>query len=122
MAANSLPQARAGNIKPLVVMAKKRWFAAPDVPTADEMGVPGIYISLWHGIWAPKGTPKDVVAKFNAAFKTALADAQVRERMTQQGHDIPTAEQIGPDYLRNRQKSEADLWWPIIKAKNIRAE
>lgn len=122
MAANSLPQARAGNIKPIVVMARKRWFATPDVPTADEMGVPGIYISLWHGLWAPRGTPKDVIARVNAAIVLALADPQVRERMTQQGHEIPAVHQQSAEALRTLQRAEADKWWPIIKAQNIRAE
>jgi tripartite-type tricarboxylate transporter receptor subunit TctC len=122
MAANSLPQARAGAIKPIAVMSKTRWFAAPDVPTAEEMGVPGVAISLWHGMWAPKGTPKEVIAKLNAAVVSALADPAVRERFAAQGQEIAPGEQQTSDGFRAFHRSEAEKWWPIIKAANIKSE
>ena len=99
LAANSLPQVRGGNIKAYAVMAKSRWFAAPDVPTADEAGVPGIYVTTWHGIWAPKGTPKPVIAKLTAAAQAAMADPGSRARLTEQGMDIPPREQQTPEGL-----------------------
>ena len=122
MAANSLPQARAGNIKPMAVMSKKRWFAAPDVPTAEEMGVPEVAISLWHGLWASKGTPKDVIAKLNAAVVAALADPAVQKRFTDQGHEIAPREQQSPEGFAAFHKAEAEKWWPIIKNAGIKAE
>jgi tripartite-type tricarboxylate transporter receptor subunit TctC len=122
MAANSLPQARAGAVKPIAVMSKTRWFAAPEVPTAEEMGVPGLAISLWHGMWAPKGTPKGVVGKLNAAVVNALADPAVQKRYAEQGQEIPSREQQTPKGFAAYHKSEIEKWWPIIKAANIKNE
>jgi tripartite-type tricarboxylate transporter receptor subunit TctC len=122
MAANSLPQARAGNIRPLAVMSKARWFAAPDVPTAEEMGVPGVALSLWHGLWAPKGTPKDVVARLNAAVVTALADPAVQKRFADLGQELPPREQQTPEGFAAYHKAEIEKWWPIIKGAGIKVE
>jgi tripartite-type tricarboxylate transporter receptor subunit TctC len=122
MAANSLPQARTGNIRPLAVMAGKRWFAAPEVPTAEEMGVPGVYLSLWHGLWASKGTPKDIVAKLNAAAVAALADPAVQKRLAEQGHEIAPREQQTPEGFAAFHKAEIERWWPVIKGAGIKAE
>jgi tripartite-type tricarboxylate transporter receptor subunit TctC len=122
MAANSLPQVRAGTIKPIVVMSKRRWFAAPDVPTAEEMGVPGLAISLWHGLWAPKGTPADVVGKLNAAVVAALADPAVAKRFADLGQEIAPRAQQTPEGFAAYHKAEIEKWWPIIKAANIKNE
>jgi tripartite-type tricarboxylate transporter receptor subunit TctC len=122
MAANTLPQARAGNIKPVAVMSKTRWFAAPDTPTAEEMGVPGVYLSLWHGLWASKGTPQDVIARLAAAVVAALADATVRKRLADQGHDVAPREQQTPQGFAAFHRAEIAKWWPIIKGAGIRAE
>src|SRR5260370_15967327 len=89
LAANALSQVRSRNIKAYAVMAKTRWFAAPDIPTSDEAGVPGLYISAWHGLWAPQGTPNAVIAKVNAAAVNAMADAAVRQRIAELGMGIP---------------------------------
>jgi tripartite-type tricarboxylate transporter receptor subunit TctC len=121
LAANSLP-IRSGNIKALAVTAKTRWFAAPDVPTVDEAGAPGLYISTWHGFWFPKGTPKDIVARLNAAAVAAMADPAARQRIADQGMDIPPREQQTPEALAAFHKAEIEKWWPIIKAANIKAE
>jgi tripartite-type tricarboxylate transporter receptor subunit TctC len=122
MAANSLPQARTGAVKPIAVMSRTRWFAAPEVPTAEEMGVPGLAISLWHGMWAPKSTPKDVVGKLNAAVVNALADPAVQKRYAEQGQEIPSREQQTPEGFAAYHKAEIEKWWPIIKAANIKNE
>src|SRR5207302_830817 len=122
LAANSLPQVRSGNIKAFAVMAKTRWFAAPDVPTADEAGLPGIYVSTWHGLWAPKATPRDVVNKLNAAVVAALADPAVRARIADQGLEIPPREQQTPEALGIFHKAEIEKWWPIVKAAGIKPE
>ena len=121
-AANSLPQIRAGRIRAYAVTAKTRLASAPDIPTVDEAGVPGFYISVWHGLWVPKGTPKDVIAKLVSATKAALADPNVRRRLTELGQDIPPPEQQGPERLRAYQQAELDKWVPIIKAANVKAE
>jgi tripartite-type tricarboxylate transporter receptor subunit TctC len=122
LAANSLPFVRTGQIKAYAVMAKARWFAAPDVPTIEEMGVPGLYMSFWHGVWASKGTPKEIVAKLNAAVVNALADPGVRQRFTDQGHEIPPSDQQTPEALAAHHKAETEKWWPIIKDANIRLQ
>src|SRR5260370_22040949 len=90
---------RGGKIRAYAVMAKTRWSAAPDTPTLDEVGVPGVYISFWHGLWVPKGTPKDVIAKLNAAVVCALADATLRQRLADLGHEIPPRDQQTPETL-----------------------
>jgi tripartite-type tricarboxylate transporter receptor subunit TctC len=121
-AATALPYVGSGRIKALAVMAKARMAAAPDIPTVDEAGLPDFYASLWYGLWAPKNTPDDIIAKLNAAAVAALTDATVRRRLADLGQDVPPlAEQI-PRALGARQKAEIDKWWPIIKAANIRAE
>ncbi len=121
-AGQTLPQYRAGTIKAYAVLTGKRWFAAPDVPTIDEAGVPGLHFPFWHGLWAPKGTPKDVIAKLNAAAVEALADAGVRQRFNELGHEIAPREQQTPEALAAYHKAEIDKWWPIIKAANIKLE
>jgi tripartite-type tricarboxylate transporter receptor subunit TctC len=113
---------RGGQIKALAVMAKSRWFGAPEIPTVDETGVPGVYISFWHGLWMPKGTPKDIVARLNGAVVKALADPTVRQRFLDQGQEVPPREQQTPQALAAYHKVEIEKWWPIIKAANIKAE
>jgi tripartite-type tricarboxylate transporter receptor subunit TctC len=121
-AGQTLPQYRAGTIRAYAVLTGKRWFAAPDVPTIDEAGVPGLHFPFWHGLWAPKGTPKDVIAKLNAAAVEALADAGVRQRFNELGHEIVPPEQQTPEALAAYHKAEIDKWWPIIKAADIKLE
>ena len=121
-AGQTLPQYRAGSIKAYAVLTQKRWFAAPDVPTIDEAGVPGLHFPFWHGMWAPKGTPKDVVARLNVAVVDALADAGVRQRFNELGHEIVPREQQMPEALAAYHQAEIAKWWPIIKAANIKPE
>jgi tripartite-type tricarboxylate transporter receptor subunit TctC len=122
MAGNSLPQVRSGAIKALAVMAETRWFAAPDSPTVDEMGVGGLHVAIWHGLWAPKGTPKDIIAKLNAAVVGALAEPTVRQRFEDQGQEIPPRDQQSPEALAAYHRAEIEKWWPMIKAAGIKPE
>ena len=103
-------------------MAKDRWFAAPDIPTVDEFGLPGLYISLWSGMWVAKGTPRDTITTLNSAVVSALADPIVRQRFAEQGQQIPPPDQQTPEALAIYHKAEVEKWWPIIKAANIKAE
>jgi len=119
---NSLPQVRNKQIKAFAVTAKTRLAAAPDIPTVDEAGLPGFYISVWQALWAPKDTPKPIIAKLNAAVQTALANPDVRKRLADLGQDIPPREQQTPEALHAYQKAEIEKWWPIVKAANIKVE
>ena len=115
----SMSQVRAGNIKAFAVTAKNRIAIAPEVPTTDEAGLPGFYFSFWHALWAPKGTPKDIVAKLNGAAVAALADPAIRQKLVDLAQEIFPREQLTPAALATFQQGEIDKWWPIIKAAGI---
>jgi len=119
---NSLPHVRNGKLKAYAVTAKNRLPSAPDIPSVDEAGMPGFYISVWHGLWVPKGTPKEAIEKLTAAVQETLADPAIRARLTELGQDIPPREQQTPAGLAAHHKAEIDKWWPIIKAANIKGE
>jgi tripartite-type tricarboxylate transporter receptor subunit TctC len=120
--ASALAQFRAGQVKAYAVMANKRWAAVPDIPTGDEGGVRDLYASFWHGLWAPKGTPKNVVAVLNAAVVETLADPVVRQRFIDLGQEPWPRDKQTPEALAVQQRVEIEKWWPIIKAAGIRAE
>jgi tripartite-type tricarboxylate transporter receptor subunit TctC len=122
LAASASPQVKAGTIKTYAVTAKTRLGATPDVPTVDEAGLRGFYVSSWHAVWAPKGTPRDVVEKLNSAVVQALADPQVRKRLTEVGQDVYPRDQQTPEALRAFHAAEAEKWWPIVKAANIQSQ
>jgi tripartite-type tricarboxylate transporter receptor subunit TctC len=119
---NSVPQIKAGSIRAYAVEADKRSPAVPDIATTDEAGLPGFYGSLWHGLWAPKGTPPDVIAKLDAAVKVALADATVQARLAELGQEIVPAAEQTPEALAAFQQAEMDKWFPIVKAAGMRGE
>jgi tripartite-type tricarboxylate transporter receptor subunit TctC len=119
---NSINQIRTGNIRAYAVSDVRRVASASDIPTADEAGLKGFHMTLWSGMWVPKGTPKTVIAKINAAVVETLADPAVRKRMEQLGLEIPPRDQQTPEALGNFHKAEIDKWWPIIKAANISAK
>ena len=118
----SMQQARAGLIKAYAVTAKSRLAIASEIPTVDEAGVPGLYMSLWQGLWAPKGTPRAFITRLNDAVVLALADPAVRQQLADQGFDIPPREQLLPEALRAYQQAEIDKWWPILRAANIKGD
>jgi len=121
-ATGALPYVRSGEVKTYAVLATTRWFAAPDIPTSDELGVPGVNISFWHGLWVPKGTPNEIVLKLNATVVDALADATVRKRLTNIGQEIFSRDKQTPEALYAFHKAETEKWWPMIKAAQIRVE
>jgi tripartite-type tricarboxylate transporter receptor subunit TctC len=118
----ALPQISAGKIKALANLSAARSASMPDIPTADETGVPGLYMSGWFGFWAPKGTPKEIIAKLNAATVEALADPAIQKRFTELGLDVAPRAQQTPEGLAAFQKVEIDKWWPIIKSAGIGAQ
>jgi tripartite-type tricarboxylate transporter receptor subunit TctC len=118
----ALPHVSTGRLKAFAITAKSRITSAPNIPTVDEAGLPGLYISVWHGLWGPKNTSQSVIAKLNAAVADALADPKVLRRMADLTQDIPARAQQTPAGLVSYQKAEIEKWWPIIKAANIKAE
>jgi tripartite-type tricarboxylate transporter receptor subunit TctC len=121
-ASNALPQVQGGRIRAYGVTDTKRLEADGSIPTVDEAGLPGYHISLWSALWVPKGTPKDVIAKLNAAAKEALADPAVKKRLHDVGVDIPPVAQQTPEALHALQKAEAAKWWPMIKAAGVKPQ
>jgi tripartite-type tricarboxylate transporter receptor subunit TctC len=121
-AANSLPQVRAGNIKAFAVTSKSRLPAAPEIPTVDEAGLPGLYALNWQAAFLPKNAPKDVIAKLNAAIMAALTETSVQKRLADIGQQIFPRDQQTPEALAAFQKAEIEKWWPIVKAANLKAE
>jgi tripartite-type tricarboxylate transporter receptor subunit TctC len=118
----ALPQVRSGAIKAIANLSPQRSASMPDIPTSDEGGVPGLYMSGWFGFFAPKGTPKDIIATLNAAMVAALADPALVKRFTDLGLDVASREQQTPEGLAALQKAEIEKWWPIIKAAGIGAQ
>ncbi|WP_146688704.1 Bug family tripartite tricarboxylate transporter substrate binding protein [Bradyrhizobium canariense] len=112
----------AKSVKPYAITGRTRLPSSPDIPTADEAGLPGFFASLWYGLWVPKGTPKSVVAKLNAAMVQVLADPSIRKRLDDLGIEASPLDQQSPEALHVFQKAEAERWWPIIKASNLKAE
>ena len=121
-ATNSLPQVRGGNVRAYAVTSRSRLASAPDIPTVDEAGLPGLYIAYWHGIWAPKNTPIEAVARLNAAIVAALADPTLQQRFLELGQETPPPQRQTPMALKSHQTAEIEKWWPIVKAANIKAE
>jgi tripartite-type tricarboxylate transporter receptor subunit TctC len=121
-AITALPHIRNKAVKAYAVTSDKRLAAAPDIPSVDEAGAPGVYISTWYGLWVPKGTPGDVIQKLTMAAMHALADPTVRERLATLGQEIPPPEQQTAEALGAYHKAEIEKWWPLIKAANIKSE
>jgi tripartite-type tricarboxylate transporter receptor subunit TctC len=119
---NSMQQIRAGKIRAYAVSDTRRVAAAPDIPTADEAGLPGFHMTLWNGLWVPKGTPKAIVDKLNASVVEALGNDTVKERLNDLGLELPPRDQLTPAALGAWHKAEIAKWWPIVKAANIKPE
>jgi len=118
----ALPQVRAGTIKAIANLSPQRSASMADIPTSDETGVPGLYMSGWFGFWAPKGTPKDVIGTLNKAMREVLADPTTKAKFSELGLDVAQPAQQTPEGLAAFQKAEIEKWWPIIKGAGIKAE
>jgi tripartite-type tricarboxylate transporter receptor subunit TctC len=119
---NSLPQVRAGTVRAYAVTAPVRLASAPEIPTVDEAGLPGLHATIWNGFWVPKGTPGEIAAKLAAAATDALADPMVRQRLGDLGLEIPPRDQQTAQALATLQKAEAAKWWPMVKAAHLKIE
>jgi tripartite-type tricarboxylate transporter receptor subunit TctC len=119
---NSISQVRAGAIRAYAITDTKHVESAQDIPTTDEAGLPGFHMTLWSGLWVPKDTPKDIVAKLNAAAVDALNDPAVRKQLENLGLQMPPADQRSPEALGSWQKAEIAKWWPMIKAANVKVD
>jgi tripartite-type tricarboxylate transporter receptor subunit TctC len=119
---NALPQVRAGAVKAFAVTARTRAPSAPEIPTVDEAGLPGFHASLWQGLWAPKGTPREAIDKLNAAVREALADPKVLARLRAIGQEPFPEDQRSAEALAAFEQAEADEWWPVIRAANLKGE
>jgi len=119
---NSITQVRAGNIRAYAVTDSKRAGSASDIPTTDEAGLPGFLMTLWSGMWVPKGTPKEIVAKLNASVVDALNDPAMRKQLENLGLQMPPKDKLSPQALGEWQKAEIAKWWPIIKAANVKVD
>jgi tripartite-type tricarboxylate transporter receptor subunit TctC len=113
---------RSGAVKAFAVAAKSRLPSLPDIPTVDEAGLPGLYVSTWYGFWAPKGTPPDIINRLNAATQSALDNPALRQKLAAQEAQFPPADQMSPAALGAFQKAEIEKWWPIIKAAHIKMQ
>jgi tripartite-type tricarboxylate transporter receptor subunit TctC len=121
-AATYLAYVRNKQLKSYAVLSPKRWWAAPETPTLDELGVPNIHATFWHGIWVPKGTPPEAIARLNAAIVDALADRQVQQRFRDVGQEVWPKEEQTPAALAAKQKAEMARWAPIIKEAGIKVQ
>jgi tripartite-type tricarboxylate transporter receptor subunit TctC len=119
---NSIGQVRAGSIRAYAITDDKRVESASDIPTTDEAGLSGFHMTLWSGLWVPKGTPKDVVTKLNASVVDALNDPAVRKQLENLGLQMPPKDQLSPEALGSWQKAEIAKWWPMIKAANVKVD
>src|SRR5581483_2887013 len=119
---NFTAQVKAGTIRAIAVTQKGRMANLPEVPTIDEAGLPGFYASIWFGMWAPKGTPKDVLDKLHGAVVKALADPNVKDKLNALGQQVASPELQSPEAFHAFQKSEAERWYPVIKAANIKLQ
>jgi tripartite-type tricarboxylate transporter receptor subunit TctC len=119
---NSISQVRAGTIRAYAVTDSKRVESASDIPSTDEAGLPGFHMTLWSGLWVPKNTPKDIIAKLNGAAVEAMNDPAVRKKFEDLGLEMPDKDQLTPEALGTWQKAEIAKWWPMIKAANVKVE
>lgn len=119
---NSINQVRAGTIRAYAITDDKRLASAPEIPTAEEAGLKGFTMTLWSGLWVPRGTPKEIITRLNAAAVEALNDPAVKKQLESQGLEMTPQDQLTPEALGARQKAEIAKWWPMIKAANVKVD
>ncbi len=115
-------QIKAGKVKVYGVTTLARVSSLPNIPTLDEQGLKGFNIAIWHGLYAPKGTPKAVIDKLSAALQEALKDPTLKQRFNDLGTDPVDPKRGTPEALRSHLKAEIDKWAPVIKAAGVYAD
>jgi len=118
----TVPLIRDGRVKVYGVTTLKRLATLPNVPTLDEQGMKGFEVKVWHGLYAPRGTPREVTDKINLALRDALADPGIRQRMAELSSDIPPADKITPQGLKSHLEAEIAKWGPVIQKAGIYAD
>jgi tripartite-type tricarboxylate transporter receptor subunit TctC len=117
-----LPLIRAKQIRAYAITMGTRAESAPEIPTADEAGMPGLHLLTWNALYAPKGTPRLVIDKLNAAAVQAMADPTFRKRMVELALEMPPSDQLTPEALGALQKSDIETWWPLMRAAGIKPQ
>jgi tripartite-type tricarboxylate transporter receptor subunit TctC len=119
---NTTAQIKGGKVKAYAVTTPKRVASLPDLPTAEEAGLKGFEVAVWHGLWAPAGTPKPIIDKLAAALQTALKDPNVVSKFGELGTEPVAQNRATPAALRAHVKAEIDKWSPIIKKAGVYAD
>ena len=118
----TVPLIKDGRVKVFGVTVPNRLAALPNVPTLDEQGLKGFEVKVWHGLYAPKGTPPEALQKLNVALRAALQDPVVKQRLADLSSDVPPLDKVTPEGLKSHLEAEIAKWGPVIRKAGIYAD